>query len=223
VNILLIDEQFHYRNGLQSIIEMNIPSSTVYTADYQDLEQIINLDIDIVLLEPFIKSFHPIKVLKKVQHSFKASNIVILTMCKDIGFLSAFFQNNIRGIIDKSTKSIDITNAIKNVMIGNIFVSQNLAGSILEQVNIQRYTATERQEKSKPSLTKREWEILELLSRGFTNNQIAESLYITEGTAAVHISKLQKKLNVNNRVSAVMKAISNNWIDESVYQKDFIV
>jgi DNA-binding NarL/FixJ family response regulator len=223
VNILLIDEQFHYRSGLQSIIEMNIPSSTVYTADYQDLEQVMEYDIDIVLVEPFIQSCHPIKVLKKVLQSFSTSNIVILTMCKDIGFLSSFFQNNIKGIIDKSTKSTDITNALKNVMVGNVFVSQNLAGNILKQVNIQRYPAAERQEKTKPSLTKREWEILELLSRGFTNSQIAESLYITEGTAAVHISKLQKKLNVNNRVSAVMKAISNNWIDESVYQQDFIV
>ncbi|QHA38694.1 hypothetical protein D5E69_22940 (plasmid) [Rossellomorea marisflavi] len=159
-------------------------------------------------------------VLKLVQEAYKISKFIVLTIQKDVDHLKAFLQNNVSGIVDKSSQSKDLIRAINQVKNNKIYISQNLAESILEEVS-SSYEELAPKFMKKPDLTKREWEILELLSRGFTNAQIAKELFITQGTAAVHISKLQKKLNVSNRVSAVMKAVSNRWIDQAVYEEDF--
>lgn len=220
MNILIIDDQTPYRTGLHSILEINLSSCHVFSTDFGPHLFESTHHIDVVVIDPYIHELPPLDVLKLVQDEFKTSKFIVLTIQKDVDHLKAFLQNNVSGIVDKSSQSKDLIRAINQVKNNNIYISQNLAESILEEVG-SFYEELAPKFMRKPDLTKREWEILELLSRGFTNAQIGKELFITQGTAAVHISKLQKKLNVSNRVSAVMKAVSNRWIDQTVYEEDF--
>jgi DNA-binding CsgD family transcriptional regulator len=70
------------------------------------------------------------------------------------------------------------------------------------------YDGSEAERQSRPLLTRREQEILSLLSQGLTNRQISDGLWISEGTVKAHISNLFRKLGVNNRTQAVVMALA---------------
>ncbi|WP_305069383.1 response regulator transcription factor [Fictibacillus sp. 7GRE50] len=62
------------------------------------------------------------------------------------------------------------------------------------------------------NLTKREWEVYQLIAKGLSNETIANQLFLTESTVKNHVSSILCKLNVPDRTSAVVKAFKNNWI-----------
>lgn len=227
MKFILIDEQFQYREGLKKIIEMHVPGSIVYTGDYEGMRNSMFQPIDVVLLDPEVKGVSPDEVLCRAQATYPKAKIALITFLRDPQFLSlATIYQKVQGIISKSSTPVTLASALKSLIKGERYISQNLIGCILDslsptildegpvgsaQINIP----------NRPNLTDRQWEILELLTKGFSNSEIAERLFITEGTASLHVSKIQKKLNVGNRVAAVMKAITNDWIDKSVYIDEY--
>ncbi|MFC7372975.1 response regulator transcription factor [Fictibacillus iocasae] len=62
------------------------------------------------------------------------------------------------------------------------------------------------------NLTRREWEVLQLLADGMNNKSISVRLYVSESTVKNHLSSIMRKLKVNDRTAAVIKAIRNNWV-----------
>ncbi|OYD56045.1 hypothetical protein CGZ90_19615 [Fictibacillus aquaticus] len=61
-------------------------------------------------------------------------------------------------------------------------------------------------------LTRREWEVLQLLADGHNNKSISVRLFVSESTVKNHLSSIMRKLKVNDRTAAVIKALRNNWV-----------
>ncbi|MGE6755974.1 DNA-binding response regulator [Rossellomorea sp. NPDC071047] len=228
MKFILIDEQVQYREGLKKIIEMHVPGSIVYTGDYEGLKNDMYHPIDVVLLDPEIKGISPEEVLCRAQTTYPKAKIALITFLREPQFLSlATIKQEVQGIISKSSTPVTLASALKSLIKGERYISQNLIGSILDSLSPNKIEvmpvgrSAQINISNRPNLTDRQWEILELLTRGFSNSEIAEKLFITEGTASLHVSKIQKKLNVGNRVAAVMKAITNEWIDKSVYIDEY--
>jgi two-component system, NarL family, response regulator DegU len=228
MKFILIDEQVQYREGLKKIIEMHVPGSNVYTGEYEGLKNNMYHPIDVVLLDPEVKGISPEEVLYMAQTTYPKAKIALITFLREPQFLSlAAIKQEVQGIISKSSTPVTLASALKSLIKGERYISQNLIGSILDSLSPNKIEvipvgkSAQINISNRPTLTDRQWEILELLTRGFSNSEIAEKLFITEGTASLHVSKIQKKLNVGNRVAAVMKAITNEWIDKSVYIDEY--
>jgi DNA-binding NarL/FixJ family response regulator len=113
-------------------------------------------------------------------------------------------ENGASGYLIKSASADEIAEAIDTVLKGKIYLSVSMEHiakplSIMPSDNL-------------PALTKREKEILQLISEGLTNNQIAEKLFISPLTVDSHRKNLLTKLNVNNTASLIKLAVQNGLI-----------
>ena len=113
------------------------------------------------------------------------------------------------GYINKNDSSIGIGSAIQLVLNGQSPISPSIAFQICSELHIKRRShVNESVSHSKSILTKRETEILNILSRGLSNLEVAILLGISENTIPVHIRNIYKKLNTKNRLEAVFEARS---------------
>src|SRR5699024_4537444 len=123
-------------------------------------------------------------------------------------------RSDVDGFLLKDMDAKQFIDAIKKIANGMIYIDATLSTFILRHYNealIQQATAQE----VLPPLhlyTKRECEILQLLTDGQSNHDIAAILQISEKTVKNHVSNLFKKMNVHSRTEAVTMAIRNNWV-----------
>ncbi|MBN6206727.1 response regulator transcription factor [Ralstonia pickettii] len=104
-----------------------------------------------------------------------------------------------------------IKSAINEILNGYSFIHPYFSSIILNE-----YSRVTNREVTRPLglLTKREWEILERMSSGYQNEEIANQLLISDKTVKNHVSSILKKLNVKDRTNAVLAAIENNWVSK---------
>jgi len=146
-----------------------------------------------------------------VKAKFPTIDIVMLTVLDDDNTIYEAIKAGALGYLLKEEPSEVIVKAILDIKNGGSIISPSIARKIL------RFLANPVQKiaKSKTEdnpLSKREIEILELVSNGLTNPQIAEKLFISYETVRKHVRNIYEKLQVTNRTLAARKALNNRWI-----------
>jgi DNA-binding NarL/FixJ family response regulator len=143
-----------------------------------------------------------LEVLQEVKKGhFRDLKIVILTMYNDSKLAKEVLQSGANGYILKSSDASTILNAIEEVLDNGTFVS--------DEVGLNGVTVPKTEEEArfvdkfinKHSLTKREVEILRLITHAKSNREIGTELYISEQTVTVHRKNIMRKLNCNNATS----------------------
>ncbi|WP_279326215.1 response regulator transcription factor [Bacillus litorisediminis] len=123
--------------------------------------------------------------------------------------LLEWFKKGLNGYFYKDMEVQEALHAIKSVLQGKTYIHPELASVLLaDYVKIR----TEHVSRPEGLLTKREWGILELMAKGYCNQEIAELLHISERTVKNHVSSILGKLEVPNRTKAVLLAQQMRWI-----------
>ena len=130
---------------------------------------------------------------------------VILTALDDVLSVSNALAAGASGYILKGVSGTDLITALKSIHGGQPFVTAELAVRLLIGVK-GKSLVPKRDAKVAAALTYREQQVLEHITKGFTNQEIAEKLGLTIGTIKYYLSQLFKKLHVRNRVQAVIAA-----------------
>jgi len=130
---------------------------------------------------------------------------VILTALDDVLSVSNALAAGASGYILKGVSGLDLINALKAVNNGQPYVTAELAVRLLSGVK-GKSLVPKRDAKVQAALTYREQQVLEHITKGYTNQEIAEKLGLTIGTIKYYLSQLFKKLHVRNRVQAVIAA-----------------
>jgi DNA-binding NarL/FixJ family response regulator len=160
--------------------------------------------IDLILLDINLPDVSGIDLCKKIGKEFPQIKILGISTFSERSYISRMIENGASGYLIKSASSSEIEDAIKTVLEGKIYLNVSM-GHLLRPLSIVP-------DDNLPKLTKREKEILTLIAEGFTNNQIAEKLFISPLTVDSHRKNLLTKLNVNNTASLVRVAIENRLI-----------
>ncbi|MEW5821711.1 MAG: DNA-binding response regulator [Cyanobacteriota bacterium] len=203
--ILLIEKESYGVNE-----ELTIRNHTVTKIDNKaealnHLQNIEHDQYDIILLDLDMPGYSSWELLKKVKlnNKFKNCPLIILSKLDDESTEIQALNNGGDDYLVKPCSS--------KLLIARIEANIRMKTSLLAISNI---TLNKQNYNSK--LTKRESEILKYIVKGYTNKQIAERAYITTLTAANHIKRIFKKLNVNSRTQAVLVALKNNLITTSI-------
>lgn len=125
-------------------------------------------------------------------------------------------QIGVKGICSTDIDENYLLNAVNQVHNGHIFIEHHTRGKIIKEyldlIEMNRFSLPLNDTEMKKKLTRREIEIIKLLARGYTNIQIGKELFISDKTVKNHISNILEKLEVTDRLNAVLLALRNNWI-----------
>jgi len=196
MRVLIIDDHKLFADGIRNLLkdhDQNI--STEYAGNvFAAYEKINNIESpDLILLSingnATTNSYKLIDKLKKLNVDIPVMVISVTDSPSAAGFA---IENNASGFISKSCDNKTILEAILSVLDGNLYISKPKNQIHKESPNI-----------GVEKITKRQQEVLFLLSQGLLNKQIAHELDISANTVKVHLSDLFRHLHVSNRTAAV--------------------
>jgi DNA-binding NarL/FixJ family response regulator len=206
--ILIADDEPLIRCGIQSQLSLYCDFEIVgEAANWDEATQlVINAHPDIMLLEPNIPGVRISQIVNLC--STKKINIMkmlILTHQRNADQIEESLREGASGYVLKEEEPMVLIEGIHMIMKGKVWLSPMSA--MLVAANIACKI-----EKVDSLLSERELEILMLLSQGMSNLQISDKLCIAERTVRYHIEKILNKLDANNRIEAVAKAVQNGWV-----------
>jgi len=140
--------------------------------------------------------------------------ILVLSMFCDEEYYFQMVQAGVMGFVLKESGKDELEDAIRAVLSGETYFSQNLLRDIIVNLHSPGKQAKEQKEQD-VNFTKRESEILKLICEGYSNNQIADKLFISIRTVEGHKSNLISKTGVKNTISLVMYALKKNLVNLS--------
>src|SRR5690625_1845635 len=217
VNILLIDHQQLFREGVKRVLESETSFNIMVSSDdYSVVTTLLPIqDIDVILMDVNIL----IENKKSIQRDIiEKSDIKIIVMSTEgeENFVTEAIKMGVHGYLLKEMDIFSFVDAIKSVAKGTSYIHPIITHDLVEEYrklssDDDPFEEDVSVQKPLHLYTKRECEVLQLLANGHSNRSIAETLDINEKTVKNHVSSLFKKMNVNDRTQAVVTAIRNNW------------
>lgn len=211
MNILICDDQDIIAEGLKLILESQ-PDFEVATASDGALavEMVAEKQPDILLMDLNMPIMNGVKATEAIKQRHPEVKVLILTTYGDDEWLFDAIRSGADGYLLKDITHEKLFSAIRSTVAGDTHIDPKVARKVFNQV-AQRTPAPDTQLLKK--LNEREVEILTLISRGYTNAEIAETIHLTEGTVRNYISALFSKLDVSDRTQAALLGLRYGLTD----------
>ncbi len=209
IKIVIADDHCMVREGLKQLLELDGDIQVIGEAGdgISCLNIIEKVNPDVVLLDINMPLMNGLQVLEKLKEKKCNSRILILTIHNEIEYLMKAVDIGVDGYILKDSESDVLRKAIFAVKNGESYIQSELVASLKEKLeNNKAY-------EEDSLLTKREMEVLKLLTEGLFNKEIAYELSISEKTVKNHVSNIFKKICVSDRTQAAVYAIKNNIVE----------
>lgn len=208
IKIYIADDHVMFRDGIKAMLE---PEQEMYVIGEGDNEEQIlsdckELNPDIILMDISMKETDGIDVTLKLKSTQPEIKILAVSMHNESNYIKSMLDNGANGYILKSTGRTEMISAIKAVHGGATFLSGEVSTSLLQGMNQANTT------KSLIKLTPREVEVLRMVAEEYSNQEIANTLFISPRTVDTHKRNLLEKLGLKNTAGLVKYAIQNGYI-----------
>ncbi len=207
IKVLLVDDQNLVRQGVQALLDIAEDIEVIGEArsGQEALELVPELNPDVVLLDMRMPGMSGLDVLHELSQAKQLPPTIILTTFDDEELILAGVKAGAKGYLLKDVPLEELVEGIKQVAEGKTIVRPQITERILESVEGLKndFISFERPD----PLTNRETEILRLMAGGYSNKEIANSIFVAEGTVKNHVSNILSKLGVRDRTRAVLKAL----------------
>jgi len=164
------------------------------------IEKVFQAPPDVLVVDINLPDMSGVEVIRAVKERIPRVEVLVLTMHESREHLFSALQAGATGYLVKGASSTEIVNAVSLLMAGGAPMSPTVARYVIEEfqdIKSSRETTT---------LTKREKEVLQGVASGLSEKKLAESLSVSPHTIHTHIKKIYRKLQVNSRAEAVLKA-----------------
>jgi len=202
--IIIVDDHKLFRSGLKYIIEESSLYQVLAEASngVEFLDLLKNIAPDLVILDINMPVMNGIEAAKKAIAMYPGLSILILSMHSESEYYTTLLETGVKGFVLKDADNEEFFTAIQKVLRGGTYFSQQLLLNIIRkesQINTVK-------------LTRREKEVLELLSKGHSNQEISVFLQISQRTVERHRTILLEKTGSRNSVSLIVYAIKNKLV-----------
>jgi two-component system, NarL family, response regulator NreC len=211
IRILLADDHGILRAGLRNLLNADPDLEVIGEAadGVQVVEMAEQSCPDLILMDISMPNMGGIEVLEYLHGKMPTCKVLMLTIHEDESLLKKALRAGASGYLIKRAAESELINAIRMVMQGDIYIHPAMTRALLRDIVPELA--------SKPAadntLTHREAEILRLVARGYTNNQIAHKLSISARTVEGHRANLMGKLDLHSRVELVEYAEQHGLLD----------
>lgn len=212
IRLMIVDDHKLMREGLKMILSE--AKDIIVVAEAADGEDAIkkarNHNPDVILLDIIMPKIDGIETLRRMKDFGIGGKIIILSGQVGKKHILDSIKLGASGYITKDSDISRLISVIRDVHNGYTYLEPKL-GNLLKQ-HIEDHNVDDIDVDKIESLSKREYEILVLVAKGYSNKQIANELYISEKTVKNHITSMFKKLEVDDRVQAVIFAYKNGIV-----------
>ncbi len=211
MNLLLVDDHALFRDLLEHYFARHLPElNLVLASDFpagvaaaRELD-----DLALVLLDFHMPGMHGLSGLCTMRQLVGEVPVALISGVANTSILKAALDSGARGVIPKSLDGAAVVAAVQTILEGERFVPENLLADLDAGDAASAETSADN---PIATLTRREMQVLSLLTLGLANKQIAYELNIQEVTVKLYVGRLLRKFQVQNRTQAVTKAIDLGW------------
>ena len=194
IKLLIADDHVMFAQGLESLLRDEFELAGAAGNGEELVEMTLRLEPDVVLVDISMPVLNGFDAVRRIRKSNSETKIIFLTMHDDATLLSEAFRCGASGYVLKQAAGEELVNAIKEVAHGNSYVSPLLTDLPDEPVKLHT---------QKTTITPRQREVLELISRGLTMKEIASQLNISTRTAESHKYEMMQTLGVESTAELI--------------------
>ncbi|MCA9896650.1 MAG: response regulator transcription factor [Ardenticatenaceae bacterium] len=210
IRILLVDDQALFREGLHTLLSVHDDLQVVGEASngQEAIDAVGKLAPDVVLMDLRMPVLNGVAATRQISESSPNSRVIVLTTFDDDDYIFDGLRAGAVGYLLKDVPSAKLVEAIRAAARGESFLQPSVAAKVVAEFSRMSgpgKTAVPQQDLVEP-LSDRELEILGVLATGASNREIANQLFITEGTVKNHVTNILGKLAVRDRTQAALKA-----------------
>lgn len=204
--LIIADDHELSRAGLRSMLEGEPGMELVGEASNgrEALDLCKKMQPDLALLDVRMPEMDGLQATRAIKQHYPGTSVIIVTMEESANYLLAAMRAGAAGYLLKDTSRREFLGAIRHVLRGESFLNTDLTQRLLQ--NMSDEVASPSMALPEP-LTPREIEVLNLLTQGMTNRQIAANLVISPLTVKVHVQRIIAKLDVSDRTQAAVRAV----------------
>lgn len=205
--ILIADDHQMFLDGLKLIFAADISYEIVAEAKSgkEVLDKLSEQEIDIAILDVNMPHPNGFETCKFIREHYPACKVIILSMYSEMQFVNEFMKSGALAYVLKNAGTIELHNALRAVSKGEIYISKELKDDSIETHPKDDFVKT-------LSLTKRELEIIKLLSMEKSSQQIADQLFLSVYTVNTHRKNILQKLGIKNSLGLIKFASDNHLI-----------
>jgi len=213
IKVLLVDDHKIVRDGIKLMLKSQAGIDVVAeTDDGQKVTELLeHTPVDVIVMDINMPEMNGIQAAKMVKKEYPDIKILALTMSSDDTHIRQMVQAGASGYIMKSAGRDELNEAIQDVMGGKHYFSDQATQSIMMDL------VKNKGKSSAPDpvhITDRELEVLQMIVKEHTNQEIAEKLYISPRTVDAHRRNLLQKTGARNTAGLVKYAFQNNLINK---------
>lgn len=212
IRVLLVDDQNLIRSGLKVVLQTEPDIEIVGEAsDGQSaIEKIETLMPDVVLMDIYMPVMDGVTATKIISERFSGVKVLVLTTFDEDEYVADALRCGAMGYLLKDMPTEELAAAIRTVYKGYTQIGPGLVEKIMAKLTVSSPATPPSLPPGWSELTPREKEILKLIAAGLTNKEIAQTLFITEGTVKNHVTNILHRLNVRARTQAAI--IANSFL-----------
>ena len=209
IRLLLVDDHQMVRLGLSSYFSIQEDITVVGEAEngQQGYELSLKEKPDIILMDLVMEVMDGIEATQKILQDWPEAKIIILTSFIDDEKVFPAMEAGASGYLLKTSSASEIAEAIRSTYNGDPYFETEVTEKIMDRETSQPQMILH------DDLTNREKEVLQLISQGYSNQEIADSLFITLKTVKTHVSNILSKLQVEDRTQAAIYAFRHDLVE----------
>lgn len=217
IKVLIADDHTLFRRGIASALANQADLEVVGEAadGLEAIAKAKKLTPDVVLMDLNMPNCNGLEATQALQSEMPQVKILVLTVSDSEADLFAAVKFGARGYLLKKAEPEELVHAIISVAQGGVMVSPLMATKLLAEFNdlaagVEKATV----EQAEAKLSPREGEVLQLVAKGATNKEIADSLFISENTVKTHLQNIMEKLHLANRSQAAAYAVKKGLVPD---------
>jgi len=215
VRVLLVDDQELVRSGLRRILRRR--DGLVVVGECEDGDEVAAAVAahrpDVVVMDLRMRRTNGIDATRALRQDPQAPPVLVLTTFDDDELLSGALRAGASGFLLKDSPAEDVVRAVLTVAAGQALLDPAVTARVLDRFRATPDPAPAAPDGRAPeALTAREREVLELMGRGLSNGEIADTLVISEVTVKSHIGRIFTKLDLRDRAAAIVYAFDRGLV-----------
>jgi DNA-binding NarL/FixJ family response regulator len=204
--ILLVDDHQLFRDGIQNLLDQQLDLRVIGTAENgrRALEKVRMHSPDVVIMDVTMPHLNGIDATRRILEAYPDIKVIALSMHSHSRFVEEMLKAGAVGYLLKECAFEDLVRAIHEVLEGRMYLSPTITRVM---VNDFLNPSQKDDVQGLALLTSKEREILQLISEGYTNEDVAQSLHMSRRTVEKHRSRIMNKLGINNVAELVKFAL----------------